>query len=40
LAGSRSFEWLDIVANVSGAGLMGMMWWVFRFGQSRERLLV
>jgi len=40
LAGSRSFEWLDIGANVCGAGLMGLMWWVFRFGQSRERLLV
>jgi len=38
LAGSRSFEWLDIAANVCGAGLMGLMWWVFRFGQSRERL--
>ena len=33
--GSRSFEKLDIVANVCGAGLMGLMWWVFRFGQSR-----
>jgi hypothetical protein len=38
-AGSRSFEWLDIAANVSGAGLMGLMWWVFRTSQVRERVL-
>jgi len=38
-AGSRSFEWLDIAANGAGAGLMGLMWWVFQFGQSQERPL-
>ena len=29
----RSFEWLDIAANVAGAATMGLLWWMVRRGQ-------
>ena len=34
LTAGRAFEWLDMVANALGAGLMGLLWWVVRRGQA------
>jgi hypothetical protein len=33
LTGGRSFEGLDIVANILGASLMGLLWWMVRQSQ-------
>lgn len=33
LTAGREFEGLDILANVLGAGAMGLLWWVVRVGQ-------
>ena len=35
LTAGRMFEAGDIVANVLGAGLMGVLWWVVRTGQTQ-----
>lgn len=34
LTAGREFETLDIVANVLGAGAMGLLWWLVRVGQT------
>ena len=34
LTASREFEKFDILANVLGAGAMGLLWWVVRRGQA------
>lgn len=36
LTAGRVFEPTDIVANLCGAGLMGLFWWIFRRGQVDE----